>query len=264
MTRPSNLPSYRRPLNTHQITILNTLYKFRFTTATLLAENQQANHTRVISNRLKILVEQEYLGMNYDSSYKLRGKPATYFLKPKAVRFLRAQSYTNESALRSIYHDKRASEERIQHRLNVFIVFIALKHAFPGRFKFFSKTELTTKPYVPKVSPDAYLVDNISNALYFMDYLEDNLSTWELRKVIKRYINFLELEEWQVHKPDQPHPDIIFVCESETLKKRVDRMVSREMDSTFVSISMKVATISDISSGAFWAVSSLAQDDSDN
>jgi hypothetical protein len=239
-------PKYRRPLNSHQLAILNTLYKFRFVTANLLADNQRANHVRVISNRLKILVEQEYIGMNYDSSYKIKGQPATYYLLPKGVRYLRQQSYVQESALRSIYHDKRATPSQIAHRLNVFRVFIDLKNTYPGRFKFFSKTELMNKDYAPKTKPDAQLVDSQTNQYYFMDYLEDTASFWTLRKTIKRYIAYTELGVWQKHKPNQPHPIILFVCESGNLKKKVESIATKELDSSYVELNILVATLKDI------------------
>ncbi|RTK94784.1 hypothetical protein EKI60_02675 [Candidatus Saccharibacteria bacterium] len=239
-------PKYRRPLNTHQIAILNTLYKFRFTTTALLAENQQAKHQRVISNRLKILVDQGYIGMNYDSSYKIKGKPATYYLLTDGVRFLRDQPYTQESALRSIYQDKRANDSRIQHRLNVFKTYITIKQTYPDRFKLFSKTELMNKPYVPKTRPDAFLIDNQSDKSYFVDYLEDTMSFWTLRKAIRRYITFAELEIWQKYKLDQPHPNVLFICESAQLIKRVDNLIRRELDSSYVDIQMTASKLDDL------------------
>lgn len=240
-------PKYRRPLNTHQITILNTLYKFRFTTIALLAENQQAKHQRVIASRLKILVDQGYIGMNYDSSYKIAGKPATYYLLPEGVRFLRNQPYIQESALRSIYQDKRAEPHRIAHRLHVFTTYIHIKQAYLDRFKFFSKTELMHKPYVPNTIPDAFLVDTQTNVSYFIDCLEDSMSFWTLRKTIHRYITFAEMEIWQKHKPNQPHPKILLICESIQLKKRVDNLVKRELDSSYVDLQMTVSIVDDLS-----------------
>jgi hypothetical protein len=235
-------PKYRRPLNNHQLAILNTLYKFRFITASLLAQNQNARHVRVISDRLKILVDQEYIGMNYDSSYKIKGQPATYYLLPKGVRYLRQQLYVQESALRSIYHDKRATPSVIAHRLSVFEIFIHFKNTYPKRFKFFSKTELMNKNHVPKTKPDAHLIDTQTNQHYFMDYLEDSASFWALRKTIKRYIAFAELGIWQKHKPDTPHPHILLICESEQLRKRVEHLVDRELDSSYVELSVEVIT----------------------
>lgn len=241
-------PKYRRPLNNHQLAILSTLYKFRFVTANLLADNQRANHVRVISNRLKILVEQEYIGMHYDSSYRIKGKPATYYLLPKGVRYLRQQSYVQESALRSIYHDKRATPSQIAHRLSVFKVFISLKNTYPKRFKFFSKTELMNKVYVPKIKPDAQIIDTQTKQYYFMDYLEDTASFWTLRKTIKRYITYAELGIWQKHKLNQPHPIILFVCESGNLKKKVESIAIKELDSSYVELNVDVAKEDDLTS----------------
>jgi hypothetical protein len=234
-----NKPKYRRPLNTYQIAILNTLYKFRFTTSALLADNQQAKSLRVISSRLKILVDQEYLGMNYDSSYRIKGKAATYYLNTKAVRYLRDQPYTNEAALRSIYHDKRTTDTRIQHRLNVFKTYIRLKTVYPGRYKFFSKSELITKPFVPKQRPDAYLIDSKTDQSYFLDCLEDSMSFWTLRKTIRRYINYAELEIWQKYQ-SKPHPVVLFVCETEQLVRKVKSMVSKELDKSYTDIQVEV------------------------
>ena len=232
-------PKYRRPLNPQQITILNTLYKFRFTTIALLAQNQQAN-LRVISNRLKILVDQGYIGMNYDSSYRIAGRPATYYLATKGIRFLRERPYTNESALRSIYHDKRAEQHRINHRLNVFKAYIQLKHTYPDRFKFYSKTELMDKAYAPKTKPDAYIVDKETSKSYFLECLEDNTAYWTLRKTIRKYITFAELEVWQEYKPKQPEPEVLLICESAKLEKTVGRLVDKASDRSYANVNIRV------------------------
>lgn len=235
-------PKYRRPLNNQQVAILNTLYKFRFTTAALLTENQNAKNQRVISSRLKILADQGYIGMNYDSSYRIKGQPATYYLKTDGIRYLRAQNYTNESALRSIYHDTRATPSQITHRLQVFKAYVELKNQHPGRFKFYSKTELMGKDYVPKTKPDALLIDTETNKHYFMDYLEDTASFWTLRKTIRRYITYAELSIWQKYKPDTPHPSILLICESSRLSKKVASLVSRELDNSFIDLGAQVVS----------------------
>ena len=232
-------PKCRRPLNPQQMTILNTLYKFRFTTIALLAQNQQAN-LRVISNRLKILVDQGYIGMNYDSSYRIAGRPATYYLATKGIRFLRERPYTNESALRSIYHDKRAEQHRINHRLNVFKAYIQFKHTYPDRFKFYSKTELMDKAYAPKTKPDAYIVDKETSKSYFLECLEDNTAYWTLRKTIRKYITFAELEVWQEYKPNQPEPEVLLICESAKLEKTVGRLVDKALDRSYANVNIRV------------------------
>lgn len=155
---------------------------------------------------------------------------------------MRDQPYTQEAALRSIYQDKRAKPSQIKHRLNVFQTYIIIKQTYPDRFKFYSKTELTNKAYVPKTRPDAFLVDTKSDKSYFLDYLEDIASFWTLRKAIRRYITFAELEIWQKHQ-DRPLPVVLFVCESEQLRKRVEKMVERELDSSYADLDITVCTI---------------------
>lgn len=186
--------------------------------------------------------------MNYDSSYRIKGQPAAYYLLPKGVRYLRQQSYVQESALRSIYHDKRATPSQIAHRLNVFRVFIDLKNTYPGRFKFFSKTELMNKNYAPKTKPDAQIIDAQTNQHYFMDCLEDTASFWTFRKAVKRYITYAELGIWQKHKPNQPHPTILFVCESNNLKKKVESIATKELDSSYVELTITATTLEGIGS----------------
>lgn len=234
-------PKYRRPLNTHQILLLNTLYKFRFATAALIAESQGAKHIRVITSRLKILVDQKYLGMNYTSSYKIQGKPATYYLTTKAVRYLREQPYTDESNLRSIYHDKRAKPGQIQHRLHVFNVYNYFKHTYKGLFKFYSKTETRSMDYLPKQRPDGYLVDTTSDKKYFLDCLEDTMTYWTLRKTIKRYIYYFEHEIWQKTQ-DSPVPSVLIVCESEQLRRKIRNVIKKELDSTYAVIDFLIRT----------------------
>ncbi len=239
MTKPE--PKYRRPLNNHQILLLNTLYKFRFATAALITESQKAKHIRVITSRLKILVDQDYLGMNYDSSYKIQGRPATYYLTLRAVRYLREQPYSDESNLRSIYHDKRAKDTQIQHRLHVFKVYNYFKHTHKGRFKFYSKTELTSKDCLPRQRPDALITDPESDRAYFLDCLEDTMSYWTLRKTIKRYIYYFEQEIWQKAQ-DTPVPSVLIVCESDQLRRRATSLIKKELDSTYAELEFLTTT----------------------
>ena len=103
------------------------------------------------------------------------------------------------------------------------------------------------KPYVSKTTPDAFLVDTQTNASYFIDCLEENMSFWTLRKTIHRYITFTEMEIWEKHKPNQPHPNVLFICESVQLGKRVDNLVRRELDSSYADIQMNVSILDDLS-----------------
>lgn len=110
--------------NTKNITkkqraVLEQLYRFRFGTNDLLARSLDLKDGRYIHMRLDTLVKQEYVGKNYDSTYKLEGKPATYYLLPKAFTALKQYAQTEDKevslkTLRNAYKDKEASERLLR------------------------------------------------------------------------------------------------------------------------------------------------------
>ena len=108
VTRTSKNPTSK------QLAVLKLLYRFRFGTTDLLARALDLKDGRYIHTRLEALVTQGYIGKNYDSTYKLDGKPATYYLLPKAFAALKKQHKTtgkelSEKTLRNAYKDKEAS-----------------------------------------------------------------------------------------------------------------------------------------------------------
>lgn len=149
-----------RPINKYQLQLLTTLYKFRYASSQIIASSQGAKHIRVISSRLKILVDQKYIGMNYGKSYKIIGKAASYHLLPKGIRILRQQPFADPNVLKQIYYDKNKDDIHITHRLNVFKTYVFIKQHYPGAFQFFSKSELPRWKYIPRDLTDAYLQKN--------------------------------------------------------------------------------------------------------
>jgi len=229
---------YRKPLNNHQIQLIQTLYKFRFATTKLIATSRQANE-RVILSRLKILLDQDYIGRHYDSSYRIIRKPAIYFLRPKGISYLRLQSYSNPKVLNSIYHDKRASQTQIDHCLNLFEIYVAFKKLYPNTFKFYSKSELAARSNLPKDAPDALIsrikTNSNHNNDYFLESYEDSIPYRRLIIKIRRFISYAENGSWE-KLTDNKLPTILMVCESKTLQYRVMRLVHRELDSSYVDL----------------------------
>jgi hypothetical protein len=247
-----NTPKYRRPLNDHQILLLQTLYKFRFATSQLITKSQGSKYPRVITSRLKILLDQDYIDRNYDSSYKIIGKSASYYLRPKGVRYLRQLPTSTKSVLYSIYHDKRATPYQINHRLSIFEIYVAFKHQYSAKFAFYSKSELNSES-LPKTLPDAYLrrikPSTIKDNEFFLDYLEDSLLYRQLIVSIRRYVKYAEEEDWEKVFGDKL-PIIILVCESKRTRYRVSQLVKKVMDRTYVDIYYQVITLDRIMSGS--------------
>ena len=85
-----NTPKFRKSLNPNQLQTLLFLFKFRFITAPLLSSITHKSRQSV-QQSLQRLEEQDYIGKRYNSSYRLQGKQAIYYLRPKAIRILKDQ-----------------------------------------------------------------------------------------------------------------------------------------------------------------------------
>src|SRR3990170_4920383 len=95
-------------LNTEQLAVLQLVYKFRFASSKQIAAYQQKKSAKTIQKRLKILEDQQLIAKRYDKSYKLKGKPAAYYLLPQGARALGAHTEREPDEpinLRRIYRD---------------------------------------------------------------------------------------------------------------------------------------------------------------
>ncbi|MCX6727771.1 MAG: hypothetical protein NTX11_03100 [Candidatus Saccharibacteria bacterium] len=252
-TQPT--PTKHRPINSHQLQLLTTLYKFRYCTAQIIASSQGAKHTRVILTRLKILVDQGYIGQNYDSSYKIIGKPATYHLLPKGIQILRQQSFADPNVLKQAYYDKNKDDGHIQHRLNVFKTYVFIKQNYPKQFQFFSKSELPSLKYkLPRDLTDAYLQKNeeiessgankpdLNAPDYFVSFYETAAPYWRIKNSIRRYIAYAESEKW--HKAtERDFPIVIISCETKALERRLQNLTKRELDNNWVSVKFEFLAV---------------------
>lgn len=236
------LPITRKPINAKQAGLLTTLYKFRFATAQTIASSQGSKYLQVINARLKVLYEQGYIARHYDSSYKIKGKPAVYFLAPRGIRYLKSQTYANSKVINGLYHDKRRSPEHISHCLNVFETYIQLKRLYQDQLKFFSKSELTGRRGLPKTLPDALLLikGRVHDRQYFLDTVEEKTSYVQSLVKLKQYVAYAESEKWQKAFADMPA--ILLVCESESIMRRMQRLAQKELETTFAEIKFLVTT----------------------
>lgn len=239
-------PKYRRPLNEHQLRLLRTLYKFRFATTNLITEAQGAKHVRVIQARLQILEDQKYIGRLYDSSYKIERKLATYHLLPAGIRVLRKLPDIHQAAIKSLYHDRRIKDPQRQHCLHVFAIYNYIKQRCPGEFKFYSRTELMGKDYVPKLLPDAYLSRVKSSTSkpsdFFVDSLEETTPYRQLVHRIRQYIAFAESEQWE-KKKQRDFLTILMICENKAVQRRVNFQIRKALDTTYINSEFKATTI---------------------
>lgn len=235
VTRTSKNPTSK------QLAVLKLLYRFRFGTTDLLARALDLKDGRYIHTRLEVLVSQEYIGKNYDNSYKLDGKPAAYYLLPKAFKALKQQHKAtgkelSDKTLRNAYKDKEASNEFIARKLAVFTIYDKLRATHGANLKLWTKDQLNFDKYnyFPIPKPDAYLT-TLPDGLrprardFFLNYLDDDTPFFVHVRRLQKYIEYVQAEEWEDATSSKLR-SVLLVCESTSLLKRIRKKLAQVVD----------------------------------
>jgi hypothetical protein len=219
------IPKYRRPLNPVQQQILVMLYKFRFTTIDLIKQAHPNQTTQNIHSRLEILRDQGYIDRYYNSSYRLNGQPAVYYLASKGITQLSQQLFTSAKAINLLYHDKHRSTQYLDNRLQLFKIYLSLKEKYADQLKYYANTELYNQSDLPKPLPDALI--KLDNHNYFLNYYDSSQSYTQQLMKLKRYIDWFESQDEQL-------PRMLMVCQTAALAKRMTRLVNKLLETTYI------------------------------
>lgn len=229
-------PKHRRKLNDEQLEVLELLLKFRFVSNDLIAEYFGKKDRSFVFKRLKILLEQGLIGKRFDSSYRIQGKPAAYYLLPAGARKLQERRDSEDEAVnvKSIYKDKTVSETFIGHSLSIFAAYNQLKAQYGSKLDFFTKSDLARYEHFPKPLPDAFLTLETKNNTrhFFVEILEDSQPFFTAVRKIKKYIDYKDSGEWAVTEAE--FPTILFICESASLQKRLQKHTTKMLDKALV------------------------------
>jgi biotin operon repressor len=216
-----------RNLTPDQTAILKLLYKFRFATAPLLTQTLNLSSRTSINTRLDTLTRHGYIGRNYDKSYKLLGKPASYFLLPKSFPALKEQGGISPKVIKNIYKDKEASSGFASGCLDILAAHNQLKAQYGDSLKFFTKSQLTTYDYFPKALPDAYirLKTDKGEEHLFLNIYHDSQPFFTVIRSIRQHIEYAEESGWAETNTDLPVA--LIVCESLSMQKRLWKQIQK-------------------------------------
>lgn len=229
-------PKYRKKLNHEQLAVLNLLYAFRFASNEQVAKYQEKPNNKHVQKRLKILEDQGFIAKRYDKSYKLKGKPAAYYLLPKGARALVALDDRGEDEpinIKRIYKDKDVSEGFIQHCLNLLSVYLSLDSLYGNKLDFFTKSDLKYEQFefYPQPLPDAHFRISTKNSdeSVFLDIFEDSQPFFVLIRRIKKYLEYAGSGEW----PEEGMPTILIVVENKSVHKRLRKRITKELRDSY-------------------------------
>jgi len=252
LTRPSKpQPKYRKTLNHDQRVTLALLYKFRFSTGEQIANYSGKPHAKFVQKRLQILEDQELIAKRYDKSYKLRGKPATYYLLPAGARALARLTRRDADEpinLQTIYKDRDVSENFISHCTNIMSAYLVFRSHYGDQLEFFTKSDLRYDhyDYYPQPLPDAYITLETTNGprQFFLDIFEDTTPYFVLLRRVKKYFSYAEEGDWAIE--DSPLPTILLVCESPSTQKRLRKRITKVLIESYETVNFATTIASQL------------------
>ncbi len=250
-------PTSHYALTTKQLAILNLLYRFRFTTSQQLAQSTNTNKD-IINKRLKLMMELNYIDRKFEPEYHLLRKHATYYLLPDGIKALKQASDKKYSpkVLRTMAREGDKSNAFINHHLAVFSVYCTLRAMYSDELRFFTKSQLTTFEHYPQPLPDAYIRigDGDDERQFFLDVLHESQPFFIATRKVMQYVTYADevRKEWE-RKTDTALPSVLLICDSPSLKKRLQKKMRRAADNLEGDdMKLYASVIGQIEDGAGW------------
>lgn len=219
-----------RNLNSNQIAILEQMYYFRFVTTTALQKKLKPKYRESINSRLNILEKHKLIGRRYEKSYKLAGKPAVYYLLPESFSYLKEQDWSSVQTIKKLYNDRKASDSFIGHCLALLDVSNMLDALYGEKLEFFTATEIAEGyDHFPRPMPDAFLSyrkgPRSQPKSFFLHIVSADKPFFTTSKKLDTYVAYANSNKWD--RSAEPLPSVLFVCENQTLEKRLNKHAER-------------------------------------
>lgn len=226
---------YRKSLTKAQLDILIALYKFRFITVDLVVEYMGLKTKTHSYNRLKSLVEQEYVDKRYSNTDSIDRRPAVYFALSGAINVLKANTGLDKTALNAMYKDKLTSQPYIDRFLLTFAIFNRFKATYGNqRLDFFTKREMSQHDFFPKPLPDAYITiknEGREDSRFFLELFDANTQNKKQWQRIKFYMDHCGVGDWE-DETEWGYPSLLYICETPQVEKRIQRHAEKLQSST--------------------------------
>jgi hypothetical protein len=223
---------HRKKLNEQQLEVLELLYRFRFGSNDLFAQYFGKKDRSFVYKRLAILLEQGLVGKRFDSSYRLQGKPAAYYLTPDGARRLQKARDDLRVNVKAVYKDKDVSEQFVRYRLELFAIYNQLKAQYGDALAFFTSSDLNNEDfeYFPRPLPDAFVLLKTKGEekQFFLDVYHADQPNFVAVRRVKQYISYDEDADWSVTETDLP--TVLAVCETPSVAKRVQKYMNKSLD----------------------------------
>lgn len=234
---------HRKKLNAEQLEVLELLYKFRFGSNDLIAQYFGKKDRSFVFKRLSILLEQGLIGKRFDSSYRIQGKPAAYYLLPAGARILHERRPDRPINIKAIYKDKTVSEDFISYCLDILGLYDQLKVIYGDGLKFITKPQLAKYDYFEDFLPSVYVRLKVggSEKHFFLEYLQSSKPFFTISRRLKQYVKYADSGDWEAGT-NSDFPKILLVCDESSLQRRLLKKASSILEDADDELEFYIAT----------------------
>ena len=198
-------------LSEKQINLLTVIYKFRFVTALLLGQYKGIT-AQSMKRSLNILEDSGYIDKRYNSSYKLQGKAARYYLSPKAIKLFKDNKDINQHSLKLFHKTKLLSEDAVDSHIQTLQTYIDYKAKLADNYTLKTKYELYKHDDQP--DPPSHIYANSNNKQQPDIFIEihNNQQTFVIQKRLTYLAEFIE------DNYDDKQPKVILITNKNNKK----------------------------------------------
>jgi len=207
-------PTYRWHLTQNQTNILTLLHALRFTTTDILAELLHKDRS-TIYERLSVLEQQNFVIKQYNSSFRIRQRPATYCLGNAGIRTLEGLQLTQQRGLKQRYKDKSFSEEQIDSCLRMSYILLSLRRHHEGEFLYYTQYQIDRNKFI-RPTPLLHVVPKNRTAPEFLvDFIPAFTLSWLVRKRIRQHEDFADQDDTGLY------PHVLFIAGNPSTERRI-------------------------------------------
>ncbi len=209
-------PKQRYSVSKSQLDILLYLLKYRFLTCDLLAEILGKDRS-TIYERLFVLEEQGYISKQYDKTFRIRQRPAAYYLAPKGIRYLKNKQATERTQLH--YKNKYFTEEQIDTQLLYVKISIILRKHYSNEFNSYTKYHLNPDDYIKPTPHLKFEGANSTIPSYFVELFPAFTLSWRIRKRINQHIE-------AAGEAEDKYPNLLLIAGNISTERRIIKMTA--------------------------------------
>lgn len=200
----------RYTISQSQTAILGALLKYRFLTSDLLAALMKKDRSTMYE-RLAVLVDQGYIAKKYDSTYRIDRRPASYYLAPAGIRYLKSLGMERTQIH---YKNKDFIESQIEEYYRYPRLSMAIHQSYPETFRTISKYQLDPEDHIKPLPWLMLQPDNENTPEFYLEYFRPGELSWVMKRRINQHIEHADDSEYT-------YPYLLLVAGNDNTEKRI-------------------------------------------